>query len=164
MHLDVVRSALTVVPILASPDDRWRLTDPYIEDVWSEFLGPTATLMARRLGRLLEVQPGGVELDLRDFAASLGVAPSLAVRALERLHRFEVIHSDLERGLIGVSGYAPAVGAERAHRLTEAGRVAHERLSAGAAVDRTVPGRASRVLAPTTSPAVARGLVPIAHS
>lgn len=43
MNLDDAPSALNVVPISASPDDRWRLTDPYVEDVWSEFLGPTAT-------------------------------------------------------------------------------------------------------------------------
>lgn len=164
MNIDDAPSALNVVPISASPDDRWRLTDPYVEDVWSEFLGPTATLMARRLGRLIEVRPGGAELDLRDFATSLGVAPSVAIRALERLHRFEVIHSDLERGLVGVSGYAPAVGGGRVIRLSEAGRVAHERFTAGAPVEHPAPGRASRILAPVASPSQDRGLLPIARS
>ncbi len=137
---------LNVVAISASAEDRWRLTDPYIEEVWSEFLGPTATLAARRLGRLIETRPGGATLDIRDFANSLGVAPSVAVRAFERLHRFEVVHSDLDRGLVGVSGYAPSVGDGRVFRLSEAGRVAHERLTAVSSVDQPAVGRASSVL------------------
>ena len=41
---------LHVAPLSARAEDRWRLSDPYIEQVWSEHLGPTATLLARRLG------------------------------------------------------------------------------------------------------------------
>jgi hypothetical protein len=145
MNLDETPVALNVVAISASADDRWRLTDPYVEEVWSEFLGPTATLMARRLGRLIESRPGGADLDVGDLASSLGVAPSVAVRALDRLHRFEVVHSDLDRGLVGVSGYAPPVGDGRLCRLSEAGRVAHERLTAGLSAGERSIGRASQV-------------------
>jgi hypothetical protein len=42
------------MPLSAQSEDRWRLTDPYIERLWSERLGPKATLLARRLGRLSE--------------------------------------------------------------------------------------------------------------
>ena len=37
-----------VMPLSAQSEDRWRLTDPYIERSWSERLGPKATLLARR--------------------------------------------------------------------------------------------------------------------
>jgi len=45
---------LHLMPLSAQSEDRWRLTDPYIERLWSERLGPKATLLARRLGRLSE--------------------------------------------------------------------------------------------------------------
>lgn len=146
MSFNDTPDVLQVVPISASADDRWRLTDSYVEEVWSEFLGPTATLMSRRLGRLIESRPGGAELEVGDFASSLGVAPSVAIRALDRLHRFAVVHSDLDRGLVGVSGYAPSVGDGRLFRLSEAGRVAHERLTAGISARERSMGRASRTL------------------
>jgi hypothetical protein len=148
MESDSAPALVNVVAISASPDDRWRLTDPYLEEVWAEFLGPTATLVARRLGRLIESRPGGAELDVGDLARSIGVAPSVAIRALDRLHRFEVVHSDLERGLVGVSGYAPSVGDGRLFRLSEAGRFAHERLTAGMSAGGRATGRASQILTP----------------
>jgi len=36
------------MPLSAQREDRWRLTDPYIERLWSDRLGPKATLLARR--------------------------------------------------------------------------------------------------------------------
>ena len=39
---------LHVMPLSAQSEDRWRLTDPYVERLWSERLGPKATLLARR--------------------------------------------------------------------------------------------------------------------
>lgn len=119
---------LHVVPLSAQADDRWRLSDPYIEEVWSEHLGPTATLLARRLGRMLERRPGGVDLDLGYVATGLGVQPSIVVNALERLNRFEVVYFAREQMIVGVSGFAPSVGGSRLFRLSEAGRAVHERL------------------------------------
>lgn len=139
-------ASLQIVAISAGAHDRFRLSDPYVEDVWSEFLGPTATLLARRLGRLVEQRPGGVEVAVGDVAASLGVAPTVATRALERLHRFEVVHCDLDRGIVGVSGYAPPVGDGRVFRLSEAGRVAHEQFTAALEDLQPHPGRASEML------------------
>ena len=95
---------LHVVPLSAQAEDRWRLTDAYVEQVWSEHLGPTATLLARRLGRTLEERPRGVDVDLGDLATSLGVQPSIAVKALERLNRFEVVYFAREQLIVGVSG------------------------------------------------------------
>ena len=82
MDNDSEHLTLHVVPLSAQANDRWMLSDPYVEQVWSEYLGPTATLLARRLGRTLEERPGGVDVDLGDLATSLGIQPSIAVKAL----------------------------------------------------------------------------------
>ena len=121
---------LHVVPLPAQADDRWRLSDPYIERVWSERLGPTATLLARRLGRMLEERSGGVDVDLGDLATSLGVQPSITLKALDRLNRFEIVYFAPEQMIVGVSGFAPSVQGGRLLRLSESGRAVHERLVA----------------------------------
>lgn len=121
-------ATLHVVPLSAQAKDRWRLTDPYIERVWSEHLGPTATLLARRLGRMLEERPGGVDVDLGDLAAGLGVQPSMTLKALDRLNRFEIVYFAPEQTIVGVSGFAPPVQGGRLLRLSEGGRAVHERL------------------------------------
>jgi hypothetical protein len=145
---------LHVVPLSAQAEDRWKLRDPYIECVWSEHLGPTATLLARRLGRMLEERPGGVDFDLGDLATSLGVQPSIAVKALERLNRFEVVYFAREQLIVGVSGFAPSVRGARLFRLSEAGRVVHERL-----VEQSEAPRAVRAVS-SSQAAVSRLSVP----
>jgi hypothetical protein len=157
MVLTAFLAPIQVVAISASPADQVRLTDLYVEEVWSEFLGPTATLLARRLGRAIADRPGGLQIELTDLAASVGVAPSVAVKALERLHRFEIVHGDLDRRIVGVSGYAPTVGDLRVFRLSEAGRVAHERLTVEVGLGPVaVGGRASQMLGPTATSTVDR--------
>jgi len=131
-------STLHVVPLSAQADDRWRLSDPYIECVWSEYLGPTATLLARRLGRMIEERPAGLDVDAGDLATSLGVQPNIAIKALDRLNRFEVVHLAPEQLIVGVSGFAPSVQGARLLRLSEAGRAVHERLVAESEAPRPV--------------------------
>jgi hypothetical protein len=103
------------VPVSAQADDRWRLTDPNIEQVWSEFLRPTATLLAR----MIEEHPGGLDRDLGDLAVVVGVMPGIASKALDRLHRFEEVHRHAERSIVGVSGFAPSVSGGRVLRLSD---------------------------------------------
>lgn len=141
METPPTRASLQIVRISASPTDRFRLTDPYVEEVWSEFLGPTATLLARRLGRTIEVRPDGAELDVGELAASVGVPPTVALRSLRRLHRFEVVHSDLERGVVGVSGFAAPVSGERLCRLSESGRAMHEQFMTDERAMSTIGGQ-----------------------
>ena len=62
---------------------------------WLPVLGPTATLMYRRLGSWAEHNPDGVQVDLTDLSVSLGLGEglgrnSLVARALGRLARFDV--------------------------------------------------------------------------
>lgn len=125
-----VPTTLHVVPLSASADDRWRLSDRYVEEVWSEHLGPTATLLARRLGRMIEEHPGGVDIELADLASGAGVQGGIARKALERLNRFEVVHFSPEQSVVGVSGFAPSVQGARVLRLSERGRLIHDRLVA----------------------------------
>ena len=96
------------------------------------------------------------------LAASVGVAPGVAVKALARLNRFEVVHSDLDRGVIGVSGYAPLVGDERLFRLAEVGRTSHDRLMAALDARHVGPGRAAEMFAAAPTVGIDRGLVPLA--
>ena len=86
----------------------------------------------------------------------------MAVKALARLNRFEVVHSDLGRGVIGVSGYAPPVGDERLFRLSEAGRISHDRFMAGLDARHVMPGRAAEMFAAATTVGIDRGVVPLA--
>jgi hypothetical protein len=155
---------LHVVPLSAQAEDRWRLSDPYVERVWSEYLGPTATLLARRLGRMLEERPGGVDVDLGDLATSLGVQPSIAVKALERLNRFEVVYFARQQLVVGVSGFAPSVGGARLLRLSEGGRAVHERLVEESEAPRSVQAvsgalaAVSRLSVPRVAPVQRRAL------
>jgi hypothetical protein len=155
---------LHVVPLSAQPEDRWRLSDPYIERVWSEHLGPTATLLARRLGRMLEERPGGVDVDLGDLAVSLGVQRSIAVKALERLNRFKVVYFAPEQLIVGVSGFAPSVQGGRLLRLSEGGRAVHERLVEESEAPRSVQAvsgaraAVSRLSVPREAPVQRRAL------
>lgn len=141
-------TTLHIVPLSARADDRWRLSDRYVEDVWSEHLGPTATLLARRFGRMIEEHPRGVDVDLADLASGAGVQRGIARKALERLNRFEVVCFLLERSVVGVSGFAPSLQGVRVLRLSERGRLVHDRLVAASDVARPEPpARAVRAAA-----------------
>ena len=130
---------LHVVPLSASADDRWRLSDRYVEEVWSEHLGPTATLLARRFARMIEERPAGVNVDLAELASAIGVQATVARKALERLNRFEVVFYSAAQSGVGVSGYAPSVQGARLSRLSERGRLVHDRLVAESEVARLGP-------------------------
>ena len=132
-------TTLHVVPISAQAGGRWRLSDRYVEEVWSEFIGPTATLLARRFGRMMEECPGGAEVDLGDLASGVGVQRGIAVKALERLNRFEIVHFSPEQSVVGVSGFAPSVHGGRVRRLSEPGRLVHDRLVAASDIARPAP-------------------------
>ncbi len=67
----------------------------YVEMCWLPVLGPTATLLYRRLGTWVEHNPEGLEVDLVDLSVSLGLGEglgrnSLIARALGRLAHFDV--------------------------------------------------------------------------
>lgn len=117
---------IRVMLIPARPNDVWPLRSDYVELVWSEMLGPSSTLLARRLGLLLDNSPLGCELDVVGWAQSLGIRPGKVRSSLQRLGRFGLARVLLDRGSLGVSGFAPSVPDERLRRLSPDGRQAHE--------------------------------------
>jgi hypothetical protein len=97
---------LVVTPRRAT--DRWALRGDYVEVVWAEILGPTATSVARRLGRAA----AALEIDLPTEAitASLAVSPRKALDALRRLHHYGLIEFYFQRfANVAVSGWVPSV-------------------------------------------------------
>jgi hypothetical protein len=104
----------------------WPLTGPYVEGVWSEILGPTATLLARRLGRCVEAS-ATTRVSIDEVGRSLGISGSKVVKALRQLHPHHLVHFEPERRLIGVSGFAPSVRPDDRHRLSRAGQAEHAR-------------------------------------
>jgi hypothetical protein len=75
----VLPDTLHLVVIPRRPIDRWALRGDYVEVVWAEILGPTATAVARRLGRAA----ADLEVDLPAEAvtSSLAVSPRKALAA-----------------------------------------------------------------------------------
>src|SRR5215217_6025926 len=79
---------ITVVAPVA--DELFELTSRYVEIVWSEFLGPTTTMLARRIGLILAGLDPAPDLGVTQTGNSLGVAPSKVRWSLTRLANFEL--------------------------------------------------------------------------
>jgi hypothetical protein len=63
----------------------------YVETFWLPILGPTATWLYRRLAALCVHHDEGVQLDVADLAAQLGVRPQVIEHTLPRLVRFNLV-------------------------------------------------------------------------
>ncbi len=92
-HLHVTPLSDPVVDLLGHD-----LRSTYVERFWLPVLGPTTTLLVRRLAAELEEHPEGFDLPLLDTAAALGLgnkggrnAPFL--RAIARATKFKVTQS-----------------------------------------------------------------------
>lgn len=96
----------------------------YVDRAWLPVLGPSSTLALRRLGDLALIDPVGIDVDLAELAADLGlgsgVAPSSRlVHALDRLDWFKMLarfDADLwvrERGAAGLNSGDRAGGVGR---------------------------------------------------
>ena len=101
----------------------------YVEMCWLPVLGPTATLLYRRLGSWVEHNPNGVEVDLVDLSVSLGLGEglsrnSLLARALGRLGRFEVAVWRSEQ--LAVRRALPALPLRHHSRLSYSAMRLHE--------------------------------------
>jgi hypothetical protein len=115
---------LVVIP--RRPGDHWPLRGDYVEVVWAEILGPTATAIARRLGRAaadLEV-----EVPFEAIAASLAIPPGRAVDALRRLHHHGLIEYYPEPANVVLSGWAPSIPPRRAVTMSAYARHAYGHL------------------------------------
>ena len=111
-------ASVTVVAMPPRDDDRWELTGLYFETEWSEVLGPTATLLARRLGRIVERDAPPATVSLARLGGSLGIAPSKVRDSLARLSRHAIVSFNEPAGLLHVSRSAPPVPPGHAQRDT----------------------------------------------
>jgi len=71
-------------------------TSSYVEHCWLPVLGPTATWLYRRLGRIVQETSDPVRIDLADLALGLGLGRGLGrqsplCRSLGRLGRFSIV-------------------------------------------------------------------------
>ncbi|MGH9138859.1 MAG: hypothetical protein ACRD0G_17750 [Acidimicrobiales bacterium] len=110
------RIALVEMP--ARPDAVWPLLGAYVELVWVEVLGLAATVIARRLGHLLDETPPTRGVSLDALAAPLHIPTSKALDSLRRLHHHRLIDLREHAAVIGCSRLAPGVPEQRVGELS----------------------------------------------
>lgn len=106
---------------------------PYVERYWLSVLGPSATLLLRRLAHGLEAQPEGFEVDPAQWALELGLGTrggkhSPFWRTLDRTSRFGMTTRNGE--VLAVRRRLPPLTARQVERLPPQLRAAHERWTA----------------------------------
>jgi hypothetical protein len=106
----------------------------YVELYWLGILGPSTTLLLRRLAYGLEISVDGFDLDLAETARSLGLGERMGKnspfrRALQRLCTFEVARSHGPGGL-AVRTRIPPLPLRHLNRLPESLQASHHRWQA----------------------------------
>lgn len=106
---------------------------PYVERYWLSILGPSATLLLRRLAAGLEAEPDGFEFDPAEWALELGLGTrggknSPFWRTIDRTTRFGMTRRNAE--VLAVRRRLPPLTARQVERLPGRLRTAHERWSA----------------------------------
>ena len=118
------------------PDSRvqrvgFDLRDPYVEQCWSAVVGPSATLLLRRLPEMWRHQVPA-ELPAGEFSQSLGLGAgtgpnSRLASTMDRLVRFGLARSDGSGGL-DVYLEVPPLQPRQLERVPECTRSTHEQL------------------------------------
>lgn len=129
------RDVLTLVPV-EHPDPRvqrfgFDLTDPYVEHCWGPVVGPTATLLLRRLP-VLWIERVPATITHEELSKSLGLGASAGknsrlVHSIDRLVRYRLARWDTDHTL-EVYGQAPGLERHHVTRLPEWSQRTHERL------------------------------------
>jgi hypothetical protein len=101
----------------------------YVEQFWLSALGPSVTLLLRRLAAGLEAQPEGFELDPVECALELGLGTrggkhSPFWRTIDRAGRFGLVRRNGE--ILAVRRFVPPLSARQVERLPDHLRRAHE--------------------------------------
>lgn len=127
---------LSFTPI-EHPDPRvqrlgFELGDPYVEQCWSAVLGPSSTLLLRRLPTLWIAQVPA-DIDAADLSRSLGLGPSTTPnsrfgRTLQRLVDFGMARRSPDSKGLDVFGRVPPLSARQLARVPDWTRSAHDRL------------------------------------
>ena len=150
---------LTIVT-MSHPDARVRqgvgfaLTHPYVERCWGAIVGPSGTMLLRRLPQLwAEREPAVVEVE--EFARTLGLSGqggerSIFHRTLDRLTNLHLAVWTDTGAAIGVYAKLPPIRWQRVARLPTATQRDHLRLlgdarSASTSTSHTAPDHRSLV-------------------
>ncbi|MGY6499708.1 MAG: hypothetical protein ACXIVQ_02250 [Acidimicrobiales bacterium] len=104
------------------------LRSAYVETFWLGILGPSTTLLLRRIAADLDRHPDGFELDLADTAGAIGLAArggrsSPFMRALVRSTKFGLAR--LHRDSIDVRRKVPPLNLAQVARLPETLQAQH---------------------------------------
>jgi len=119
----------------------------YVERFWLAQLGPSATLLARRLADGFDACPDGFELDLAVTGRALGLGHGVdrnspVQRALTRLCRFGLA-AKIDSTEVMVRRRLPPLTRRQLHRLPEAIRGEHEAWRDAGAVPASAPRQPS---------------------
>jgi hypothetical protein len=127
-------AALRLVPLSPPREPSFPLLHPYLEVVYAPLLGPTAVLLARRLGHHLTANRGPVTVDVVLLARDLGVRATqnhplgkraALRRALDRLEHAHLVRWQGETDL-GVLTGAPVLSDQTLAKLPASARKAHD--------------------------------------
>lgn len=95
---------LEIVPWVDHEIERYGFLpqSPYVETVYLPVLGPTATLLYRRLGMWAGLEPDGFTLETADLSASMGIGVGIGrqsplARSLGRMAQFGVAEWQQEK-------------------------------------------------------------------
>lgn len=117
------------------------LRSAYVEQFWLGILGPTSTLLLRRLAAGLEASPDGFDLDLPTTAAELGIGHRSGphapfARSIERCARFGAVRL-LAHDLLQVRRKLPPLSRLQVARLPTALQDAHRAWTASPTGERS---------------------------
>lgn len=110
--------------------DGFSLRSDYVERFWLGVIGPSVTLLLRRLARGMDEHPGGFSIDVADTARAIGLSTSLArnapmPRTLERACMFSTMRRSGDRSF-DVRTHLPRLTRRQLSRLPTAVRVTHD--------------------------------------
>lgn len=108
------------------------LADPYVEQCWSAVVGPSSTLLLRRMPALWVAQVPA-EIDASDLSRSLGLGRGVGDKSrlastLDRLARFGLARPAPDGAGLDVYRQVPPLSPRQLAQVPEWTRVAHDRL------------------------------------
>lgn len=128
--------ALSFIPV-DHPDPRvqrigFDLTDPYVEQCWSSVVGPSATLLLRRLPELW-VERVPAEIGASDLSRSLGLGEGVGERSrlantLDRLVRYRLARPSHDGPGLDVYRQVAPLSPRQLERVPDWTTRSHERL------------------------------------
>jgi len=100
----------------------------YVETFWGPIVGPSTTLLLRRLADEFDAHPDGFEIDTVALSRDIGLGPridhrSSFARTLDRSQRFRLVR--LDGSLLHVRQRLPSLGSRLAGKLSPRLRALH---------------------------------------